>query len=295
MNPLPEVPDSETGSPPRPKRSILPAVLYGLTWVTTTAAGAMLAGKNPLDFPGGFVSGFPFSFTLMSILTLHEAGHYLVARRYGVPTSWPYFIPAPTLIGTFGAIIRTPPSPTSANTLFDIASAGPIAGLIPSVVALILGVHGSTVVQTLPPAGGGQLELGESLLFKAIGFLFGPGAPHGELVLSPVAFAGWMGLLITSLNLIPAGQLDGGHVFYASLGEKTHRSIRPVILSVLLILGWEEWRGWIVWAILLLLMGPGHPPVLPEEAELSPGRKKLGWLLLAIEVLIFVPSPMKTG
>ncbi len=283
----------DTPVTPPPRRNLLPAVLYVLTWITTTGAGAMLSGHNPLDFPDGFLKGLPFSFTLMSILTLHEAGHYIVARWYHVPASWPYFIPAPTLIGTFGAIIRTPPSPTSSNVLFDIAAAGPVAGLVPAIIALIAGVHGSTVVNAIPPPGGGQLELGESLLFKAVGAIFGPHGTHGELLLSPVAFAGWMGLLITSLNLIPAGQLDGGHVFYAYFGKRIHRAIRPVILSVLLILGWETWHGWIVWAVLLFIMGAGHPPSIAYDEGLSPRRKLLGILLLVVECLIFVPSPLK--
>jgi len=280
-------------APPPPRRNLLPAILYGLTWITTTGAGAMLSGQNPLDFPGGFLKGLPFSFTLMAILTLHEAGHYLVARWYNVPTSWPYFIPAPTLIGTFGAIIRTPPSPTSSNVLFDIAAAGPVAGLIPAIIALIAGVHSSTVVHSMPPPGGSQLELGESLLFKAVGALFGPQNTHGELLLSPIAFAGWMGLLITSLNLIPAGQLDGGHVFYAFFGKRVHRAARPVILSILLILGWETWHGWIVWAVLLFIMGAGHPPGIAHDRGLSKRRKILGVLLFIVECLIFVPSPLK--
>lgn len=269
----------------------LPVLLYLSTVLTTTGAGALLSGHNPFQSLRSFSTGFPFSLVLMTILTLHESGHMLAARKHGLPVSLPYFIPAPTLIGTFGAIIRMPPVDHSRKTLFDVGIAGPVAGLIPSVVALAWGVHRSTTLPgTLLP--GESLELGDSLLFRGLASVVGPeGGLHQTLVLNPVGFAGWMGILITAINLIPAGQLDGGHFFYALWGNRFHRKAWFAVVGSLLGLGGLYWKGWWIWMAFIVLMGPGHPPVSDEDSRLSGKRMILGYSMILIEILIFVPVP----
>jgi membrane-associated protease RseP (regulator of RpoE activity) len=276
---------------PREKR--FPLLLYLLTCLTTTGAGAVLSGNNPLTSLAGFLSGLPYSVALMMILTAHEAGHYLVARRYGVDSPLPWFIPAPTLVGTFGAVIRLPRFPGRKVVLFDIALAGPMAGLVPAVLALAVGIHLSgTIPGTSHPSSG--LEIGDSLLFKALTTLLSPHhAGEETLLLSPVGFAGWVGLLVTSLNLIPVGQLDGGHLFYALFGQKIFNRARWGIFPFLVFLGLEGWKGWWIWALLLVVMGSGHPPVQDGEEPLPRSRVYFGWAAILIEVLIFVPVPLR--
>ncbi len=274
-----------------PRRWTLALLLYLSTLLTTTGAGAILAGKNPFAVPRDLVAGLPFSLSLMLILTLHEAGHVVAAIRHGMPVSLPYFIPAPTLIGTFGAIIRMPPILHTKSALFDIGISGPVAGLIPSLVALTWGIHLSSPVHSSEVAGH-SLALGNSLLFLALSSWAGPlMGTHSTLVLSAVGFAGWMGLLVTALNLIPAGQLDGGHFFYALWGPKAHRKIWMATLFALSWLGLFHWKGWWIWMGFIALMGPRHPEVSDPETPLSPGRKILGYSMILVEILIFVPVP----
>lgn len=271
----------------------LPLLLYILTCLTTTGAGALLSGHNPFSSIEEFLSGLPYAFSLMLILTAHEAGHFLVARRYGVDSPLPWFIPAPTLVGTFGAVIRLPRLPGRKVVLFDIALAGPMAGLVPSIIALAIGIHlsGSLSGPVTPSSG---LEIGDSLLFKLMtSILIPPHSGEATLILSPVGFAGWVGLLVTSLNLIPVGQLDGGHLFYALFGARVFRIIRWGIFPLLLVLGWVGWKGWWVWALLLFVMGPQHPPVADHEERLPRSRIAWGWAAILIEILIFVPVPLR--
>ena len=271
---------------------ILSAVLFILTCLTTTGAGAILSGKDPLDSLSAFLSGVPYSFTLMLILSAHEAGHYFVAKRYGVSSPLPWFIPAPTLIGTFGAVIRLPRLPGSRLALFDIALAGPIAGLVPSVIALAIGIRlSSTLPGGAPPSSG--MEIGESLLFRLLAWIFSSGSTGGStLLLSPVGFAGWVGLLVTALNLMPVGQLDGGHLAWALLGRKSRRLLWG-IFPLLLFLGFRGWRGWWIWAGLLLLMGVSHPELADPETRLPFSRIVWGAIALVIEILVFVPDPLR--
>lgn len=267
----------------------MPFILYALTFVTTTGAGAFLSGSNPFASVRGFLSGLPFSLTLMSILTLHEAGHIFAAIRHGIPVALPYFIPAPTLIGTFGAIIRMPPVPHSRKSLFDIGIAGPVAGFFPSLLALIWGLHLSRPVYE---TGNYGLEIGESFLFHQISLIFGPSLSSGEtLVLSPVGFAGWTGLFVTALNLIPAGQLDGGHFLFALWGKKIHRIVWFLVLGVMGWLGMFYWGGWWIWLFFILLMGPGHLPVPDPDNPLGKFRIFLSIFMIFVEFLIFMPSP----
>lgn len=229
----------------------------------------------------------------MLILTAHEAGHYLIARRYSIESPLPWFIPAPTLVGTFGAVIRLPRLPARKVVLFDIALAGPLAGLVPSIIALAVGIHLSgTLPGSIHPSSG--FEIGNSLLLKFMTGILSPDHSGGAtLVLSPIGFAGWVGLLVTSLNLIPVGQLDGGHLFYTLFGENVFKKIRWGVFPLLIFLGWTGWKGWWIWAALLFLMGPSHPPVVDGLDPLPRSRVFLGWMTILIEVLIFVPVPLR--
>lgn len=277
------------------REKILAAILFFLTALSTTFAGALLAGVDPLATPGGFFKGLPYSLTLLLILSAHEAGHFLMARRYGVNSPLPWFIPAPTLVGTFGALIRLPRLPGSRVALFDIALAGPVAGLVPSILALIVGIRISSVMGGSPGDGKG-LILGESLLFKGIEALFGgENGPGQTLLLSPVGFAGWVGLLVTALNLLPVGQLDGGHISYALFGSRA-RFVSWGLVLAMGILGFLGWRGWWIFGGLVLLFGPVHPDlenVDGEREDLPLSRRVWGVVAALILVLVFVPDPLR--
>ena len=281
---------------PRPRREkFLAGILFSLTALSTTFAGALLAGVDPLATPGGFFTGLPYSLTLLLILSAHEAGHFLMARHYGVNSPLPWFIPAPTLVGTFGALIRLPRLPGSRVALFDIALAGPVAGLVPSILALIVGIRISSVMGGSPGDGKG-LILGESLLFKGMEALFGgENGPGQTLLLSPVGFAGWVGLLVTALNLLPVGQLDGGHISYALFGRKA-RFVSWGLVLAMGILGFLGWRGWWIFGGLVLLFGPVHPDLGEahgEREDLPLSRKVWGGVAALILVLVFVPDPLR--
>lgn len=260
-----------------------------MTLVTTTAAGSILSGNNPLSSLNDFFSGLPFSLTLMGILTLHEIGHLLAARWHGLPFSPPYFIPAPTLIGTFGAIIRMPPVSHTRKSLFDIGISGPLAGLFPSLIALGWGLHLSR--PDFQPDSSG-IGLGESILFHYVSTFLGPSlGSHQSLVLSPIGFAGWTGLFVTALNLIPVGQLDGSHFLFVFWKQHIHRFIWIVILATLAWMGFFYWEGWWVWFLFALLMGPKHFPVSDPDEPLGKPRVFLAIFMIFLEILIFVPSP----
>ena len=283
-------------STPRPLREkVLSSVLFFLTVLSTTFAGALLAGKDPLASSEDFWSGLPYSLTLLFILSAHEAGHFFMARHHGVDSPLPWFIPAPTLVGTFGALIRLPRLPGSRLALFDIALAGPVAGLVPSIVALAAGIEMSSVVG-VDPGGGKGMALGEPLLFKGIEGIFGvENAPGQTLLLSPVGFAGWVGLLVTALNLLPVAQLDGGHISYALFGKRA-RFVSWALILAMGALGAWGWKGWWIFGGLILLLGPVHPD--PQESaeseeDLPLSRKIWGVLAAIILCLVFVPDPLR--
>lgn len=282
-------------------------VLLGvIALATMTLGGAVLAGA-----PGGFatrptaatlVLGLQFSLPLLAILLAHESGHYLAARRYGVDASPPYFLPFPPQVsplGTLGAIIRIRSVIFDRRTLFDIGVAGPLAGLAVAIPVLLLGLqrsypvpavsatiwsHQFVVIDQLP------VLLGDSLLLHAARQLIG--AP-GLLQLSPMAVAGWTGLLVTMLNLLPLAQLDGGHVSYAMYGRA--QTWLAVALWVALVgLGWL-WSGWWLWAGLGIVLGRGrlsHPPLPAPERPLDSRRRLVGALMLVLFVLTFMPVPI---
>ena len=276
---------------------LLPGLLFLFTVFTVLWAGAYQTNTNPLvgpwnflvDDPGSLWKGIPFAATLLGILVTHEFGHYVLSRLHGVPTSLPLFMPGlPHFVGTFGAIIRMRAPLTDRRALFDIGVAGPIAGFVVAVVALVIGLRLSTVV---PIQGNYGMHLGEPLLLQfASWVVIGPLSPTADVILHPVGFAAWFGLFITSLNLLPIGQLDGGHVAYALLGER-QRSVAVALIPVLMVFGWIGWKGWFLWVGLAGLMGLAHPPVRNPARELGTARVLIGWIALLIFAVTFSWEP----
>jgi membrane-associated protease RseP (regulator of RpoE activity) len=266
-------------------------LLFILTLLSTLFVGAMQTGVDLLKEPIKLYKGVPFSLTLMTILLSHELSHYFTSKKHGIKATLPYFIPAPTIIGTFGAFIKMKSPIGTRKALIDIGASGPIAGFIISVLAAIIGLQMSEVVPIAKTRG--VLNLGDSILFSFLAKLvLGVTPAHSDILLNPVAFAGWIGLFVTSINLIPVGQLDGGHIAYALLGEKQIR-LSFLLILVMVSLGLLLWEGWFVWAVLLLILGLRHPPVIYWEIPLDYKRKFIGWLALVIFVLTFIPVPFK--
>ena len=308
MDPLQEpIPQSPAELPwhPRPKfqdRVWLHVLLFVLTVATTTLVGvdhylAFRADFVPeaVTFRAGLIwYGFFYSFTILAILGCHELGHYFACRYYDVDASLPYFLPVPTpLTGTLGAFIRIrEPIPTK-RMLFDIGIAGPIAGFLVAVPALFIGLSLSHVVRL--PADFTGYELGEPLLFKFATRLLWGVIPDGySLNMHPIAFGAWFGLLATALNLVPAGQLDGGHISYAVLGRRSmYLTLAMVVCAVALSFFSSSW---IVWTVLMVVMlayfGPRHPPTFDEHERLDRPRSILAVVALAIFALCFMPAPI---
>jgi membrane-associated protease RseP (regulator of RpoE activity) len=275
--------DDHTG-----RRPFLNIILFFITLITTLLAGTLQQGINPLEHPGMIWRGIPFSFTLLMILGAHEFGHYIMAKRNHISVSLPYFIPAPSFIGTFGAFIKMKSPMMDRRMLLDVGAAGPLAGMIVAVPVLFMGLMLSEIRPEVAETG---MSLGSSLLFALIGWIIHGYLPDQmNLILHPIAFSGWIGLLVTCLNLLPVGQLDGGHVAYAIFGSR-QRIIAMLVIVVLIVLGLTAWSGWLVWAALLLFMGVSHPRVVYEWIPLDDSRRVIGWITLAIFVLTFTPVP----
>jgi membrane-associated protease RseP (regulator of RpoE activity) len=273
---------------PNPRTNIL---LFIATFFTTTFAGALMEVGASGSMLSQFYKGLPFSVTLLTILLFHEFGHYFMAKRHRVEASLPYFIPAPSFIGTFGAVIKMRSPVYSKRALLDIGAAGPLAGVIVAIPAIIIGLQLSEI---RPIAGlGGGISLGSSLLFSFLARISVGVVPENyDLVLHSTAFAGWIGLLVTMLNLLPVGQLDGGHIAYAVLGPQWHRRASAFILPALFVLGLVGWKGWVIWCVLLFfVMGTKHPPTMDDHRPLNTERKVIGWIALVLFVLTFTPVP----
>jgi membrane-associated protease RseP (regulator of RpoE activity) len=310
----------------RPERWALHAALLLTTLLTTTFAGAVLSGAmpdaNPLDlFSGAFLvlpgqtlpqalarlaralaTGLAFSIPLLTILTCHELGHYLTARWYQLDVSPPYFIPVPlfpSFIGTMGAFIRLRTLLSDRRQLLDVGVAGPLAGFAIALPVLWIGLAHSQ-----PPPGHGALSgmlvtigsttyaLGDSLISLALRWL-----THGgtrTLLLHPLAFAGWVGMFVTMLNLLPISQLDGGHIVYAAL-PRVHTRVALASWALILALGWF-WAGWLLWGFIVLILSRGrlgHPPVLDAYRPLPRSRRWLAWAGLALLLITFAPVPFR--
>ncbi|MCG8346504.1 MAG: site-2 protease family protein [Chloroflexales bacterium] len=264
-------------------------LLFCLTVISTIVIGGLTGEGFRLGL------GLAYSAALLSILLAHELGHFLVARRLGVNVSYPFFIPVPLPpLGTMGAFIAMKEPPPDRRALLKIAIAGPLAGLIVAIPVLALGLSLSELPPPVAVPEGGGVTVGNSLLYAAIKIaVFGEFVPNSDvgLVLHPVAFAGWAGLLVTGLNLIPAGQLDGGHIFYALFGPRIARIGTWVIAAILISLGWL-WGGWYLWAFLILILGRQHAPLLNELTPLDFRLKLLAIFGLLVFVLVFTPAPL---
>lgn len=292
----------------------LPLLLMALTFASTFYVGAGMALGKPPTSLAELAAGWVFSLPLMAILMAHEFGHFFAGMYHRVDVSPPYFIPVPFfLFGTMGAVIQIRERIRSRNALLDIGAAGPLCGMAVALPVLIYGIAASPVEQ-LPNAP--YIVEGRSILYVGLlWWLKGPIADGYDIMLTPTALAGWAGLLVTMINLIPFGQLDGGHVAYALLGHRQN-SVSALVLRALPILAvivclayglpaylhgirgerlvYDASAGvhWLVWAFLLWLLtratGPGHPPT--EDSQLSPRRRAVGWLTMLLFVLLFMPA-----
>jgi membrane-associated protease RseP (regulator of RpoE activity) len=313
--------------PPEPKKDKISTniILFVLTVLSVMLAGAQPTEPFPADFPGqmlvlfkSILTGWPFALSLLGILLAHELGHYFMSRHHKTPATLPYFIPLPpplSMLGTMGAAIIMRGIPKNKRVLFDIGVAGPIAGLVVAIPVLFLGLSLSTLghVQADP---NGFIE-GNSLIYLfakfavfgkllpapvgAQGFLYwvkyfftGQPAPIGglDVFIHPVAFAAWAGLLVTALNLIPAGTLDGGHVIYGLFGTKARKAF-PFIIGLLIVAGYF-WNGWWLWAMILFWLGRVNAEPLDQITTLDPPRRLLGYVMIIVFFLVLMPVPFMT-
>ena len=316
---------------PQPSNPVVNLVMFILTLFSVMFTGAALAYEGPAPeslsglftaILGDITGGIPFAASLLAILLAHEFGHYLAGRFHGVHVTLPYFLPLPYPIspfGTMGAFIRLKEIPKNKRILLDIGIAGPLAGLVVAIPVLLYGLSLSNVepLHQVP----GQMMEGNSILYLAskyvvfgellpappestLGdtqpalywlqyFFTGEPFPEGgrDVLVHPVAWAGWAGLLVTALNLIPAGQLDGGHMIFVLLGRRT-RQLLPFVLGALLLLAFV-WSGWLLWALLIFLLGRVYAEPLDQITPLDTPRKALALLGIVVFVLVFTPVPLK--
>lgn len=307
MSGAPESPPSPVlpaGPAPLPPIG-LPAGLFAATLASTLWVGGAMgisawspelfgragAALSAVEWIGAWVwHGAPYALSLIAILLSHEMGHWITARIYRVRASFPYFLPMPfTLVGTLGAFIRIRSPFPNRQALLDVGLAGPFAGFLVCLPLLAIGV----ATARPGPMEPGGLQFGEPLVFRLFAAAFGPGVPEGQvLYLGPVGLAAWFGLLLTAINLLPMGQLDGGHALYAVFRERAHRISRTVHLLMfpLALLS----PSWLVWGLLCLLLGARrpHPPTLDDAAPLPESRIRLAWVGLATLALCFTPEPV---
>jgi membrane-associated protease RseP (regulator of RpoE activity) len=288
---------------PRHSFPWLNVILFGLTCFSTVFVGTLLMAPftNPVEesassfireifrSPSLLLSGLPFSLAIMGILFAHEMGHYLTCRYYGISATLPYFIPAPTLVGTMGAFIKIRSPIHHRPALLEVGIAGPIAGFILAIPTLVIGLTRSSFITIEPDQAG--FGLGEPLIFKIAELLLGMTPPPGmDINLHPIGIAAWFGFLATALNLLPVGQLDGGHIAYALFG-RLHKKISQGFLFFLIPLGIFYWQGWLLWATVLLILGLRHPVTVDDSIPLRRRHFWLGWFALAMFVLCFTPMP----
>jgi Zn-dependent protease len=290
---------------PAPSRLWLALLLFALTVASTIFIGGA-NGNTGLRLPNGLAAalgsagplfinigvGLAYSAALLGILLSHELGHYVVARRLGVQVSFPFFIPLPvSILGTMGAVIQIKEPPPDRRALLAIGVAGPLAGLVVAIPVLLLGL---SISEVGPMPSGSYVIEGNSLLYALLKItVFGRFLPDGsqDVLLHPVALAGWAGLLVTGLNLLPAGQLDGGHILYALFGRRASRYTSMAVAGVLVALGFV-WSGWWLWAVLVALFGQQPAPVLNEITPLDARGRVLAILGIVAFVLVFTPVPL---
>lgn len=315
---------------PRPSNPWINLVLFVLTLASMVFAGFLYGYDGPAlgsireilsTFLAEWTSGLVFALSLLAILTAHEFGHYLAGRYHRTHVTLPYFIPLPiSAFGTMGAFIQLKEPPKNKRILLDIGIAGPLAGLVVAIPVLLIGLSLSTLSEIprfIPPGSGLSIE-GNSLIYLLAKYLtfgeflpvpadfngmnpilywiayFFTGRPYPlggtDVFLHPMAWAGWAGLLVTALNLIPAGQLDGGHVLYVLMGKKARIFVWPILI-ILILLGFV-WSGWWLWAFIIFLLGRMHAEPLDQITELDPRRRIIAWLGIAIFFLVFIPVPL---
>lgn len=292
--PAPEwtgVPTMAATAPVR-RSYLLHALLFLATLVTTVAAGMVWEGLNPLARPELFYRGLPYAATLMAILLCHEMGHYLTARYYDMDVTLPYFIPSPIPpVGTFGAFIRMKSPPLNRRALLYVAAAGPIAGFCVALPAMLYGYATSDVV-TNSQVGFG-FRLGEPLLLQMISqAVVGSLPPETTLSLNSVGMAAWFGILVTMFNLLPMGQLDGGHIVYALVGARA-RYVTWALVTALVAMGFVMWEGWWIWALIGLFVSRRHPTLIDPYTTLDLRSRAVACLALVIFILCFMPLPIQ--
>lgn len=265
-------------------------ILFFATLTTTTLAGAMMfsISVKSLSFLW-FLKGLWFSIPIIFILLCHEFGHILALRKHCVSSTFPYFIPAPTLIGTFGAVMKLRMPIKTSSALLEIGAAGPIFGFVAAIPITILGFALSKITDAQSTEG--MLKLGSSVIFNFLQSIVMEGIPEGkDLWLHPLCFAGWLGFFITAMNLIPIGQTDGGHILFSIIG-KTHRIVTLLSIAVLIIIGISQWYGWLIWALAAGIFGLRHPPVV--EMDITRRKHKIiASLTLLLLIVTFIPKPI---
>jgi membrane-associated protease RseP (regulator of RpoE activity) len=297
---------------PRPslKSLILAVALFLLTSCTCLAAGTQFAtayAHNQAvsldDFlraftlfyknPAGLLAGLPFAATLLTILLAHELGHFFACRHHHIHSSYPFFIPFPSLIGTFGAFILMRSPIRTTRTLFDVGASGPLVGFAFAVPALVYGVLHSSIVPALahPDPSQNAVIFGIPLLLRLLDALFHPGVNPHFLLLPPIGRAAWVGLFATTLNLLPAGQLDGGHIL-RSVNARLHRFTTLLLPLILLPLGYFFWYGWYVWATMLFGLRFLRIAPIYDPAPLDSPRRFAAFLTLVVFILSFMPAPL---
>jgi membrane-associated protease RseP (regulator of RpoE activity) len=307
----------------RPReRYWLYCLLFALTLLTTTVTGTAMQAdfdhNRPFDLensfpvyvamwqhPGMLLHGLPFSLTLLSILLAHELGHYLAALYHRVDASLPYFMPSPFL-GTFGAFIRVRSPIYSKRVLFDIGVSGPLAGFVFLLPALAIGLAFSKIIPNIGPQG--AIHFGVPGLQWLLTHAIFPGVRTSDIYLHPIGRAAWIGMFATAMNLLPIGQLDGGHILY-SFFPRRHGTVSKVLCVLMLtpavaligryfglhgIPGSGMWTGWSIWGLVLLWLGRRHP-IIHDPTEMTSGRRTLAWIALVIFILCFAFEPIAAG
>ena len=291
---LRELSESDFHSPPG-RRIVKPVLLFVATCLSTFWAGAML--WEPLNFMGNWhharifaianwQTGLIYMAAVIGILLMHEMGHFIQTVRYGVPASLPYFIPVPVLTtGTMGAVIGMEGSRADRRQLFDIGISGPLAGLVVALPVIWFGILNAKV------ATPHDIPLGDPLIFKLLTHWLRPELASGVTLSknNPLLMAGWVGMLITGLNMLPISQLDGGHVIYGLFGKKSHLIARAFLIAAILFVIIAEQYNWVVMMVLVILLGVDHPPTRDDDERLGPLRWTLGFVSLIIPILCFTP------